>query len=75
MQTVMRPRLNPLLSQREVGIVDIAIGGVHGVALTHDGKAFSWVVNDDSALSRNTKGLDSDGENTQDVADRGDDVH
>lgn len=46
---------------------------MHGLALTHDGKAFSWVVNDDSALGRNTEGADSDGENTQDVGDRGDD--
>lgn len=51
---VMRPRLNTLLDKTALGVVDIAIGGMHGLALTHAGEVFSWGVNDDCALGRNT---------------------
>ena len=34
-QPVMRPRLNPLLDRKSVGVVDLACGGMHAIALTH----------------------------------------
>ncbi|OBT76644.1 hypothetical protein VF21_05318 [Pseudogymnoascus sp. 05NY08] len=51
---VTRPRLNPLLSAATVGVVQIAAGGMHCVALTHDQKILTWGVNDDGALGRDT---------------------
>lgn len=52
---VKRPRLNPLLSSRDVGIVQIATGGMHVAALTHDNKILTWGVNDNGALGRDTE--------------------
>lgn len=52
---VKRPRKNPLLSTPEVGVVQIACGGMHGLALTKDNKILSWGVNDQGALGRSTK--------------------
>ncbi|CAG8948375.1 unnamed protein product [Penicillium salamii] len=51
---VKRPRLNKLLSPEEVGVVQVAVGGMHCVALTHDNKIFTWGVNDQGALGRDT---------------------
>ncbi|KAK2760365.1 hypothetical protein FQN54_002435 [Arachnomyces sp. PD_36] len=51
---VKRPRLNPLLSAEDVGVVHIAVGGMHCVALTHDNKILTWGVNDQGALGRDT---------------------
>ena len=51
---VKRPRLNPLLSSKEVGIVFLACGGMHVAALTHDNKILTWGVNDQGALGRDT---------------------
>jgi regulator of chromosome condensation len=51
---VKRPRLNDLLDASKVGIVQMAVGGMHCVALTHDGKVLTWGVNDNSALGRDT---------------------
>ncbi|KAL8738842.1 MAG: hypothetical protein Q9181_000446 [Wetmoreana brouardii] len=51
---VKRPRLNPLLSSKTVGVVQIACGGMHVAALTHDGKVLTWGVNDQGALGRDT---------------------
>ena len=53
---VKRPRLNPLLSAETVGVVQIATGGMHAVALTHDNRILTWGVNDQGALGRDTKG-------------------
>lgn len=50
---VTRPRLNKFLSG-DVGVVHVAIGGMHGLALTHDNKIYSWGVNDNGVLGRNT---------------------
>ncbi|KAI0378978.1 regulator of chromosome condensation 1/beta-lactamase-inhibitor protein II [Hypomontagnella monticulosa] len=47
---VKRPRLNHNLK----GIVAIACGGMHCIALTHDQKVLTWGVNDDKALGRDT---------------------
>lgn len=52
---VKRPRLNPHLSAETVGVVQIACGGMHVAALTHDGKVLTWGVNDQGALGRDTK--------------------
>lgn len=51
---VKRPRIHPLLSASTVGVVQIACGGMHSVALTKDNKILTWGVNDQGALGRNT---------------------
>lgn len=52
---VVRPRLNPNLSAASVGVVQIAAGGMHCVALTNDNKILTWGVNDHGALGRDTQ--------------------
>lgn len=52
---VKRPRLNHNLSASRVGVVHIAVGGMHAAALTHDGLIYTWGVNDQGALGRDTK--------------------
>ncbi|KAJ9216698.1 hypothetical protein DTO166G4_1544 [Paecilomyces variotii] len=51
---VKRPRLNANLSAETVGVVQVAVGGMHCVALTHDNKILTWGVNDQGALGRDT---------------------
>lgn len=51
---VKRPRLNANLSAKAVGVVQIACGGMHAVALTRDNKILTWGVNDQGALGRDT---------------------
>ena len=51
---VKRPRLNPLLSAQDVGVVQVAAGGMHCLALTKDNKILTWGVNDHGALGRDT---------------------
>ncbi|KAI9933383.1 hypothetical protein ASPWEDRAFT_43187 [Aspergillus wentii DTO 134E9] len=51
---VKRPRLNPHLPADKVGVVQVAAGGMHCVALTHDNKILTWGVNDQGALGRDT---------------------
>lgn len=51
---VKRPRINHNLSADTVGVVQIACGGMHVVALTRDDKILTWGVNDDRALGRDT---------------------
>jgi regulator of chromosome condensation len=51
---VKRPRLNPHLLPDDVGVVQVAVGGMHCVALTHDNKVLTWGVNDQGALGRDT---------------------
>ncbi len=52
---VKRPRINHLLSAKDVGVVKLAVGGMHCVALTKDNKILTWGVNDQGALGRETK--------------------
>ena len=52
---VLRPRLNPNLSASSVGVIQIATGGMHCVALTRDNKILTWGVNDHGALGRDTE--------------------
>ncbi|KAK9787194.1 putative Regulator of chromosome condensation 1/beta-lactamase-inhibitor protein II [Seiridium cardinale] len=51
---VKRPRINHNLTAGDVGVVQIACGGMHVVALTHDDRILTWGVNDDRALGRDT---------------------
>ena len=51
---VKRPRLNHNLSASSVGVVQVAVGGMHAVALTHDNQILTWGVNDHGALGRDT---------------------
>lgn len=51
---VKRPRLNGNLSASTVGVVQIATGGMHAAALTHDNKILTWGVNDQGSLGRDT---------------------
>lgn len=44
------PRINQYLD----GIVQIAIGGMHGISLAKDNKILTWGVNDQYALGRDT---------------------
>lgn len=52
---VKRPRLNANLAADSVGVVQIAAGGMHVVALTHDNHILTWGVNDQGALGRDTE--------------------
>ncbi|KAK0744350.1 regulator of chromosome condensation 1/beta-lactamase-inhibitor protein II [Apiosordaria backusii] len=47
---VKRPRLNPNVPN----VVQIACGGMHVAALTKDNKIYTWGVNDQGALGRDT---------------------
>ncbi|KAF2843348.1 RCC1/BLIP-II [Patellaria atrata CBS 101060] len=51
---VKRPRFNPSLSASKAGVVQVAAGGMHCAALTHDNQILTWGVNDQGALGRNT---------------------
>ncbi|KAI0867699.1 RCC1/BLIP-II [Hypoxylon argillaceum] len=51
---VKRPRINHNLGAEEVGVVDLACGGMHAIALTKDNRILTWGVNDDKALGRDT---------------------
>ncbi|KAK7934605.1 hypothetical protein PG985_000100 [Apiospora marii] len=51
---VKRPRINHQLDADKVGVVALACGGMHAVALTHDNRILTWGQNDDHALGRDT---------------------
>jgi regulator of chromosome condensation len=53
---VKRPRFNEALTN--MGVVRIATGGMHVVALTKDNKILTWGVNDNGALGRDTSGAE-----------------
>lgn len=52
---VKRPRLNPLLPREETGIVNVAVGGTHVLAIDYLGRVWSWGQNDSGVLGRATK--------------------
>lgn len=52
-RNVKRPRLNVHLQGK--GIVDVAVGGMHVAALDNDGNVWTWGVNDQGSLGRDTK--------------------
>jgi len=74
---VKRPRLNPHLSSKDVGVVHVACGGMHVAALTHDNKILTWGVNDQGALGRDTtwkgglKDMDDNASDDSDMSDSG----
>ncbi|KAK4697778.1 regulator of chromosome condensation, partial [Lecanoromycetidae sp. Uapishka_2] len=74
---VKRPRLNPLLKANEVGVVQIACGGMHVAALTHDNKILTWGINDQGQLGRDTewsggmKDIADDGKSDSEDSDSG----
>ncbi|KIW20004.1 hypothetical protein PV08_00579 [Exophiala spinifera] len=51
---VKRPRYNPNLAPENIGVVALSVGGMHTAALTHDSKIYTWGVNDQGALGRDT---------------------
>jgi len=51
---VKRPRLNPHLPIDRIGVVDLAVGGMHCAVISHQGKIYTWGVNDQGALGRDT---------------------
>ena len=65
------------MSAETVGVVHIAVGGMHCAALTHDNKILTWGVNDQGALGRDTEwegGLkDIDDDKSDDESDAEDD--
>jgi alpha-tubulin suppressor-like RCC1 family protein len=58
-RNVKRPRLNVHLSAETLGtgkgVVDVAVGGMHVAALDSDGGVWTWGVNDQGSLGRDTK--------------------
>ncbi|KAF7939449.1 hypothetical protein EAE99_001254 [Botrytis elliptica] len=69
---VKRPRYNPLLK----GVTQVAVGGMHCVALTDDQRILTWGVSDGGSLGRDTssyeapaKDMDADSEdgNEEDI--------
>lgn len=76
-KNVKRPRLNPHLAADQVGVVQVAVGGMHVVALTADNKIVTWGVNDQGACGRDTtwdgglKDMDADDSDDSDAEDSG----
>lgn len=71
---VKRPRLNALLDSKTVGVVAIATGGMHCIAITRDNKILTWGVNDQGALGRVTPKSgdnDDDDSSSEDPLDSG----
>ena len=52
---ILRPVLNDKLAADSAGIVQVAVGGVHSAALTHNNQILTWGVNDEGTLARDTK--------------------
>ncbi|KAK4145051.1 regulator of chromosome condensation 1/beta-lactamase-inhibitor protein II [Dichotomopilus funicola] len=69
--SIGKPRLNPYLSG-SVGVVQLSLGAMHGVALTRDNTILTWGVNDHGALGRDTSwdgglvDMDEDGSDSED---------
>lgn len=65
-RNVKRPRLNVHLSPeamgRGEGVVDVAVGGMHVAALDREGKVWTWGVNDQGSLGRDTKNVVGNGD-------------
>ena len=57
-RNVKRPRLNVHLLPDRMGgegVVDVAVGGMHVAALDRKGEVWTWGVNDQGSLGRDTK--------------------
>ncbi|KAL4956181.1 regulator of chromosome condensation 1/beta-lactamase-inhibitor protein II [Aspergillus filifer] len=78
---VKRPRLNPHLLPDSTGVVQVVVGGMHCVALTHDNKILTWGVNDQGALGRDTtwdggyKDMDKAASDSDSESDEGADLN
>ncbi|KAI1763608.1 RCC1/BLIP-II [Hypoxylon sp. FL1150] len=70
---VRRPRINHNLLADKVGVVQVACGGMHAVALTADNKILTWGVNDLKALGRDPVFEDPGSDNDSDASDEDDD--
>ncbi|KAL2813170.1 regulator of chromosome condensation 1/beta-lactamase-inhibitor protein II [Aspergillus granulosus] len=55
-----QPTQNPYLSKKKAGVVQVAAGGAHCVALTHDNRILTWGANYDGQLGRRTRNLEDD---------------
>lgn len=72
-RNVKRPRLNGYLLPDQVGIVDVAAGGMHCAAIDEKGRVWTWGVNDQGVLGRDTtwspesedEGMESDSEDDE----------
>ena len=62
MQAVREPRLNRLLDNDGVGVLHLAAGGRHGVALTYDGRVVTWGAHEHGVLGRYTEPAANDKE-------------
>jgi alpha-tubulin suppressor-like RCC1 family protein len=51
---VKRPRLNTNLLPKEIGVIDVAVGGMHCAAIDVHGRVWTWGVNDQGVLGRDT---------------------
>jgi regulator of chromosome condensation len=74
---VKRPRINHNLAADKVGVVQIATGGMHVIALTRNNEILTWGVNDDCALGRDTtwsggvRDIDNEDSDDEDSDDTG----
>jgi len=64
---VKRPRLSPLLPADSAGIVSVACGGAHTIALDYTGQLWSWGQNDSGALGRDTTQRPEDVDEDNDI--------
>jgi regulator of chromosome condensation len=63
-RNVKRPRLNSNLLPESVGIEDIAAGGMHCAAIDDKGRVWTWGVNDQGVLGRDTTWTPPENEDT-----------
>jgi regulator of chromosome condensation len=63
------PRRVDTLDIKTVGVIEVATGGMHAAALTHDNRVFTWGVNDSKALGRDTSWREPSEGLPDDVAD------
>jgi regulator of chromosome condensation len=72
-RNVKRPRLNPFLLPKDVGIVDVAVGGMHCAAIDEAGRVWTWGVNDQGVLGRDTTWSPENDDTPMDSDDEEDD--
>lgn len=66
---VKRPRYNPLLK----GVTQVAVGGMHCVALTDDHKILTWGVSDGGSLGRDVSSYEAPAKDADADSDSDDD--
>ena len=60
------PRINHLLDSHDIGISQVAVGGMHCAALTYNSKVLTWGVNDDGALGRDSDMVENEDDSDAD---------